>query len=231
MAKVSSPIIEIQGQLGNLVFVNSKIYGGHIRQPRGTHTKAVLNSTFQQNADNAALVTRIAKSLHQVFKVACGAFKQRDLWQVMMRRMFKVTLVTAAELIKSLDGLEMNAGYPLHAIIAEPQIATHIKGKQLIITIQHGLHVHFADKLEADSYCLELTIIWMSKECDRQETSAAAIDWMPVYNSTSAFELTYDKPVWATYYLLLLKVQGGKESKDIERFKAMGMRVVGVGEL
>src|SRR4051812_25091611 len=127
MAKVSSPIIEIKGKLGNLVFVNSKKYGRDIQQPRGTYNKTVLNSTLQQNAGNAAPVTRIAKSLHQVFKTACGAFKQRDLWQIMMRRMFKVTPVTAAELIKCLDGMEMNAGYPLHLIIATPQIATCIK--------------------------------------------------------------------------------------------------------
>src|SRR5207253_629232 len=108
MAKVRSPILEIQGQLGNVVFVNSKIYGTHVRQPRGTHKKATINKMLQQNAGNALLVTGIAKRLHQVFKSAGGAFKQRDLWQVMMSRMFKVTPVTGGELLKSLNGLEMN---------------------------------------------------------------------------------------------------------------------------
>jgi hypothetical protein len=128
MAKVRFPIIEIQGQFGNLVFVNSKIYGWHIRQPRGTHKKVTINHTFQQNADRASLVTGIAKRLHQVFKNACGSFKQRDLWQVMLGRMFKVTHVTAAALLKSLNGLEMNADYPLQALIGDASVATCIKG-------------------------------------------------------------------------------------------------------
>ena len=36
----------------------------------------------------------------------------------------------------------------------------------------------------------------------------------------------YDKPAWAAYYLLLVKVQVGKEVKAIEQFEAMGMKVI-----
>jgi hypothetical protein len=101
----------------------------------------------------------------------------------------------------------------------------------LIVTLPGGLHVDFVDKLEADSYYLEMTVVWMNKECERVEAAVDVTEWVPVRGSATSFELVYEKPVCAAYYLLLVKAQGGKAEKAIEQFEAMGMRVVGVCEL
>ncbi|TKK66636.1 hypothetical protein FC093_16500 [Ilyomonas limi] len=229
MAKIKFNLVELQGKIGNLVFVNSKTYGTHVRLPRGTHTKATINNILKQNAANAATVTQTARCLHQAFKKLCGPFKQKDLWQVMLSRMFKAEVMTIPYLIACLNGLEMNAAYPLQQLTTIPLFTTTFKRRQLMVVLQTAATVQFTDSLHADSYFMELTAIWLNKDGNRQETASQATEWIPLNGDAFSFELLYTPPTWASSYLLLLKMQAGKGGNTIEQFKATGMRVVATG--
>src|SRR5687768_13754564 len=117
MAKQKRSLLGLSGTLAGLTFVQSNAYGEHVRLPRGTIKPAPVNKVLQQNADRATKVTAIARPLHQCFKDMGKDFIQRQLWQVMMNRMFTAKTTSVYELLLSLEGMELNKAYPLEKIM------------------------------------------------------------------------------------------------------------------
>ncbi len=224
MAKIKHPFITLQGTLGGLTFVSSKTYGAHTRMPRGTYKKTVPNAVLQANADKAKAVTEFAKALLPLLKNEYGAFVQKGLWQQMLKRLFRVPVASVPQLIAALEGLEINAAYPMERIVLPPEVAWTITRGALKLKLVFNSHAQPANDLKCDGYYYAVQVVWTDgKQCEGavQETAWARYnDPFPVY------EITFAKPRWATDFLLVLKVTGGRCGNETESFRGMGVSVL-----
>jgi hypothetical protein len=55
-------------------------------------------------------------------------------------------------------------------------------------------------------------------------------EWIQEQDAFPQYELVFEKPAWASHYVLVLKVQAGKEEIPVESFDAMAVQVVGSGK-
>ena len=230
MAKVISAPLQVSGKIGNVVYVNSKTYGYHARMGRGTHKKAAVNETLACNAQKAAFITQFARTLHTLFCDTCRFFKQRDLWQQMLSRLFRASTSSVPHLLESLVHLEMNNAYPLNRFYNPPGITVSIQKQKAVVMLEAQTHPQFAPSLQADAYYYSFTLIWLGKKGKLCEWEVIETEWIPFSQSPEPFTVTFLKPVKAHYYLLLLQIQGGREGKDIESFAAIAAKVVAAGE-
>lgn len=230
MAKVNSSFFTFKGKLGGLVFVNNSIHGAYVRMPRGTYKAATLNDTLQKNADKAKKVTSISQPVYKALSAACGSFRQKNLWQMILKRMYTAASTEESKLVKSLEGLEMNEAYTYSRIVPAQTVETRLERKTLKIVLGQQSHAVFPSSTEADGYCYRLQIVYLGDDCRWLTTTEDTSRWISYEEKRIPYlPFSFVLPQDAVYYLILIEVRGGKGGKAIETRKATGIQIVLAG--
>lgn len=230
MARSRRSFLRLQGTLGGITFVQSVAYGDHVRQPRGTHKEAPLNSVLQKNADATGLVNKTASPVLKALKRRFGGFAQTSLWTRMTGRLFKAPSLRPEDLLYSLRGMEVNERYPLARVLpAVPAIEERCRKSKLEVSVQTLSYCFFDRALRADSYFYEFIVLWLDGSSGRCESEAVETRWIALGDALPEYELFFEKPRWARQYLLLAGVQAGREQRPAESFTAMGAQVLKSG--
>ena len=82
--------------------------------------------------------------------------------------------------------------------------------------------------MKEDCYYYALTVLWIdgSGRCTHRTIET---EWIEREDALPQYELCFERPQWASQYLLLLGVQAGRKQRPVERFSAMGMQIVNSG--
>ena len=230
MAKNKASFLQLQGTIGGLTFVQSKTYGYHSRLPRGTHKAAKLNGVLKQNSAATLKVNGAASPLLQEMKACYGSFAQSSLWQRMVGRMFKAASTAVNDLLFSLKGMELHERHPLSRLMQPPLLEIACPKKELRVDLIMQSHCFFSKTVTQDGYCYELRVVWFDGKASRCESEAVETEWIQEQDAFPQYELVFEKPAWASHYVLVLKVQAGKEEIPVESFDAMAVQVVGSGK-
>ena len=232
MAKLKRSLLGLSGTLGDLTFVQSNAYGEHARRPRGSIKPAPINKVLQQNADRAAKVTALGRQLHQCFKEMGKRFIQRQLWQVMMKRMFTAKTTSVYELLVSLEGMELNKAYPLEKILGIlPPVKITSKNNRVNVQLAPLPKPHFPDNIANDGYRYELFVTWIDGKGKRLEGDVVNSKWINPEADAEKLSFNLTKEKWVKYIMVVLKICVGLKGNPDTRFGGMGMRVVKVGEI
>ena len=225
MAK-SRSIIRLRGTLGGVTFVDSAAYGTHTRLPRGTHKPANVNASLQANADRAKAVTAFGKGLLPLLKAEGETFYRKDLWQLLLKRLFGSLSADAGSLVEMLPGLELHDAYPLERLVTLDVEATAAQGK-----LTGRLLLRPLSHKGVKAVRFSLVVLWT--DGTRWEDAPALQEWVAVNSRAAEAALPFAEaaPRWASHYALLLKAEGGDGTRVSGSFAEMGMQVVGSGKV
>jgi hypothetical protein len=226
----SRGFIRLEGTIGGLAFVNSKRYKNHVRAARGTYKEAKVNAVLQANSDRAKKVTIVASPVLKELKAIERGFASGDLWSRMMGAMLKAKSTSVAELLGSIQGIELNNGYSFAKLFpALPTLAFSFKKRTLLLEMELLSHARFSKDIKAACYLCEMRVLFLDENgnCagDMIET-----DWISFDEALGAYEMEFERPKGAKHFLVVAGVKGGREGKEIERFGARGYRISGWGK-
>ncbi|MBE7173983.1 MAG: hypothetical protein INR73_25645 [Williamsia sp.] len=178
MEKVKSNLFDLSGKFGKLVFVNNKVHGVSLRLPRGSGKPAVLNDVLQRNADKAKPVTHLAKITYRALSESCGSFRHRDLWQMMLKRMYPIYPAEPLPLLKSLAGLEMHSRYAFSRLQPGLRTEVAIDMDVLQLTLHPQGHPYFQAELLADCYQYHVHLYWLTATREAITTVIQTSGWI-----------------------------------------------------
>ena len=230
MAKNRSPLLHLQGTLGGLTFVRSAAYGPHTRLARGSNKMARINNVLQGNADRSGTVTRVAKPLLRVWKEMEKGFAQRDLWQQMMKRMLKAKSASLHTLLESLVKMEINGAYPLDRLLPQvPVVEMEWEKDKAFVGFDMKQPALSDRKTGVDCWRYSVYVVWLDSISSACAYNVTNTEWLGENDTIRRQEVVFHVPEWATHWLMVLKVQGGRGGKEVESFGVMGMQVVKAG--
>jgi hypothetical protein len=147
----------------------------------------------------------------------------------MMGRMFGATSTSLEDLLFSLQGLEIHEAYPVSRLLQPIPLTNAICTKnKLRVELSTGSHCYFPKDVKEDCYYYALTVLWIdgSGRCTHRTIET---EWIGKKDALPQYELCFERPQWASEYLLLPGVQAGREQRPVERFSAMGVQIVNSG--
>jgi hypothetical protein len=226
----SKGLIKLEGTLGGLTFVNSKRYRDHVRTARGTHKEAKVNTVLQANSDNAKEVTFVASPVLKELKAIERGFASGDLWSRMMGAMLKTRSTAVADLLACIQGMELNDGYSFAKVFPSlPVLTFSFQKNVLLLEMQLLSHARFSKDTRADCYFCEMRVLFLDGNGNCVE-AVIETDWISFDEALGTYEMEFEKPRGAKYFLVVAGVKGGRDEKLIERFAARGYRISGCGK-
>ena len=230
MARSKHSLIKLSGTIGGLTFVNSKRYRPHTRTPRGTHTAAPVNEVLETNSKKTKQYSPITSRLHHCFGIIGRGFKQSDLWQVIMSGVLKGGCRDLTEFVQRFKGLDLNSKYRFDEIVTPPGVAVSSDRKpDMRIVLENCVTAHFPKNKTINSYYYEVFIVWMDKGGKRFEWDSSETEWLFTRHEAYDFEFAFAKPLWAKYYLVVLKLIGGEDQVASGNLSSMRMQVCDTG--
>lgn len=229
MARKRRSFLALQAALAGLTYVDSKTYPPHNRSPRGSHKDATCNKVLQENSQKTPVISGLASPLLLQLKAIAGSFAHKQLWQQLTGRMFKASCADIEDLLKSLEGQELNAAYSFTKVSASPLFRIKKQKHRLKLTFTPQGRVHFPAKVLMSSYQYQLHMIWIDGAGKQMETQTIVTEWIDSRDLPGEWEMTFERPSRTGYYLLLVGVQAGRAAIPVERFAAQGIRVLTSG--
>lgn len=229
MAKNHALFFDPSGTIGGITFVRTR-NGSHMRSPRGTFKKAECNNTLKAVNARNHIVNSAAKVVHDCIKAYERNFKQSNLWQVMVGRVRQSQRDDLLSLLKPLEGLEVNKDYALERIAPDTKVDVQTGNGVLTISLNALYNPWFDLPHDPRYYYYELHVLFINAKKTAIKTETINTGWIDMQQPRFVFEMAFEMPVMAAYYVVLLKVQGGDIKKAIEDHRSMGVKVVSVGK-
>jgi len=226
MAKQKRSLFEVSGTLGSITFVQTR-KGTVVRRARGTVKDAECNDSLKEQGQLNYLVNPPARLVNNFVKSYALTFKKSDLWQDMQSRMRKSGGDNFASVLHCLEGLEVNPKYPLDRIMPDAQV--RVEHAQGIMTMELHYTSFFFNAVPADCYCYEMVVLFANDECKLIDTVQINSGWLVFKDARQSNATSFEMPSGAAYYVVLLKVEGGRKGIAIEEKPAMGIRVMKAG--
>jgi len=111
MAKVRS-ILKLSGTLAEMTFVDSKAYGPHARNKRGTFTPITLADGMKKSAELQTQVNQIAKIVFDEVNAFVPGFKDGKFWSRLLSVFRQQQKLGNGFSYHGLDLMEMRIDYP-----------------------------------------------------------------------------------------------------------------------
>jgi hypothetical protein len=229
MAKFRSFLVEPSGTIGDVTFVRTR-NGNYMRAARGSKTKAVCNSALQNQVSRNDIVNGAAKLVHNFIKAYTPHFKQSNLWQSILKRIRRAEQDNLLSLLRAVEGLEVHERHPLEQMIPDAAINVQLSDDILTIGLQTPFKPWFNLPDEPNCYYYEMHILFINASKVAIKTETIDSGWVTPKAHQRAFEMAFEVPSSARYYVVLLKLQGGFGKVAVEDFRSMGVRVMKVGE-
>jgi hypothetical protein len=136
-----------------------------------------------------------------------------------------------ADLLGSLEGLELNKNYPLQRLVSVLTVGMEVKEKELLVVLGPMRPPSFQKKVRADSYYYEVFVLWMDQEGNVCGVSREGTEWVQIKEVVQGYEFRFKQPETTKYFMICLSIEAGKENKKIGMLGGKGMRVMKVGRL
>ena len=223
MAKKKAGKIKLKKEAAP-VTVRSYAYGEHTRAARGSIKPVTLNEAFIAKGKQLPVINALASEVHSLLKQHAGKFKESMFWQKMLSRMHGATDTTPAALLKSLTGLELNSRYPLQRLGAPAFIITMLLKNQLTIELQNRHTLHFNNKVTAYRY--DVIVLFFNSKCKTTGDVVLNSKWFTVDEAAGVTTFDVALPKSSKFYLLCLRLHGGKDDEPLNELGSQGMQVV-----
>lgn len=229
MAKNKSTFFDVSGCIEGFTFVRTR-KGKYVRRARGTYKEAACNDKLKSVYKRNGVVNHAAKLLHDAVKTYAPDFKQSNLWQVILKRVRTGKADDLLSLLAPLKGLEIHTRHTLKKLSdAECEVA--VDNNVMTYSVRAKCDPDFKDSLRADSYYYELCTLFIDAAGKSLDMETVNSGWLDVAHPKALFEISFEAPAEARYYVVVLKMQGGSGGEDIIDIRATGMRVDAVGRL
>ncbi len=230
MAKLNKGLINISGTLGGITLVQTRT-GPVARARRGTHKPATCNEKLQRENKRNNIVNTPAKRVNDVLLAYAKDFKKSNLWSDLLSKVRQCSSDVFIDLLRTMEGTEANPRYPFSKILpcASAEVNVH-KGVITLAMHLRGAPV-FAMTQKPVQYCIEWHVLFIDDERAALPEETINSGWMDIAQPLQKFETSFEIPVMAKYYVVFAKVQGGKGEQFMEDRRAMGVRVMKVGEV
>ncbi len=219
----------MQGKIGGLVFVNSKAYDAHVRMPRGSKKKATVNSTLTGNTKKLKGGNRPEKQVYALVKMFAGNFKESQLWQKIMSLVLRGTSNKLIDLLTSMEGLELNAAYPLERFGLLPKLNIQSDKQKLVVHLESDA-VPFIQK-KNDCYQYVLTFLFLPYNITETGYITASTGWLESEAPPGKQVFRFVKPPKARCYLLCLGLEWGEKHVATNTLATKGMQFITAGTL
>lgn len=226
MAKTNNLVTKgLQGTLENLTFVNSKAYGDHVRNRRGTFKPAVLNETMEESKKRLLQVNETASL---IFKSICE-HKDGTLWPRLLSKLRRQLKETNHNDVHCLLNMECHAKHTLDKMLpshwnVEVEI---IKSKMNIALTLPGLPVY--SKRYLKEFQISMHVIFPDLEKLKLKKVIAYSDILQKTSCPKEFSFEIPVPAKSTTFAVFLKVTECKNGIALNYPQSTGMRCVAVG--
>lgn len=226
MPKDISKITKISGKVGDVVHVNSKEYGPHVRMaPTPGLKKNQKELKFQQERNG--LLNGYAGELCRIIDAAYPMFKWPNLYHRILKRFKNEKENNRFLLLKTLQEMELNDDYKTGHKLERDILVTALKNN-ISITIGVMLHPK-PGAYRSNSYFFELFLITWNKTKDPPVTHKQRTEWIYPKEGKPEFVFKFPRPAGTKHWLLLLRRRQGVNGKEIEAFVAEGIQVIDAG--
>jgi hypothetical protein len=208
--------------------VKSRAYGTHTRAARGTIKPAKLNKVLSANSKRIALINPIASEVHTMLKTAAGFFKESMFWQKMLSRIHGANATTAAALLESIVGMDLQSRYPLQRFGKPPFVKCTAK-KTLSIELSSMNKMHLTKG--CDEYCFDTVVCFFTVKGKGVEQQVQRSKWFKQDEVPGNIAFDFALPKRSGLYLVCLRLHGGMNGVAVDFIATQGMMVVGAGRL
>jgi len=222
-------ILRVKGNVGELVFVNfgQTIY---VRRKRGTLKPATVNKKFQQNVDRNEEVMHTAKPIHTIFTEYAGGKSTGRFWTNMLSRIRKCSNDDLETHLESLEDLEIFQNYQLSKRVLLKDFKLNIYKDHFKVDLEFKGHASFKNE-ENNCYYYELIAILWGKDKEITEYKSIPTPWFYKRNRKPRINVKFERTKWDKYYLLALKLQGGKQGEVSIMMPDKAIAIIGGGLL
>ena len=212
-----------------LITVKSRAYGEHTRAARGSIKPVTLNYAFITKGKQLSVINALASEVHSRLKQHAGKFKESMFWQKMLKRMHSAANTTTAALLTSLTGLDFNSRYPLQRFGTPAFITTKPLKNELSIALQNMHTLHFNNKVVAYRY--ELIVLFFDAKGKTTGEIVLNSKWFTIHEAAGVIMFDIILPKSSKFYLVCLRLHGGKDDEPLNELSSQGMQIVKVGSV
>lgn len=225
MAKQKS-FIKIEGTFGGMTVVNSKSYGEHLRNPRGTFKKAKINEALQESA-KAIIVSNVrAKVIKDVLDPFRANFYDGKMWSRLVSHFKTGKLKKEVPDFLSLVDFEIHCENPLDRISnIKIELLPDCDGG----TIKLNLHINIYKKFRSrhiDGCLLSVIGIYPDVDNEGAEATEVKLPLLPIGVDLHE-QLPLSVPKGARTVLICVKAEGCENGKPSSVLKTKGMKIIG----
>lgn len=222
-------ILRLKGTIGELNFVNIG-QTIRVRRKRGTVKPATINNKFRQNVDRNDRVMKTGKPIFRIIKEYAESKRLGRFWPNMLGRLRTCSDDNLETQLQSLKDLEINIKHQLSERVIVEGYTLHNDQDHFMVELKLKSHAIFEDE-DVDCYYYELiTILWDKDEGITQYTSIPT-HWIYHTDDEPKGIIKFERTNWEKYYLLILRLQGGKEGKVSDFVPDRAMAILGGGIL
>jgi len=210
MAKANNPQ-GLQGTVKGLTFVQSKRYGDHVRNPRGTFKPAVLNEAMEQSKNHLLLVNETASLL---FSGIRDEHRDGTLWTRLLSALRHQLKEKNHLDVSALLNLECHAVHTLNNIMRRKWDLeiTGIVKRRLHITLELSGAPRFKTK-HMHAFQVSLYVIYPDLARNQLKKEIVYSDALSVTAYPNELPFVIPIPPRATAYAVFLKITGCKPSQ------------------
>ena len=231
MAKVNS-LITLNGTYGGITFVKSAKYGDHIRAPRGTHKKAVLNPAWKRQSKRTLRANGPAQIFQNAIRPYHKDFYDGSMWSRFLSHVLQHLGDEQSFDFSTLKPFEIHKGYPLHRFF-NLQTNTRVAADRSVLDVEVSYDTHpiFDKSLSIDGYQLQIIGIFPDQKKKSAHTGMVSSVIIRLQGNTEPLKMQIPLPPKAKTFLVCVRIDGCAKGKPYGALAAKGMKMVEAGKI
>jgi hypothetical protein len=169
------------------------------------------------------------QQVYALVKMFAGNFKEGRLWQKIMSLVLRATSNKSIDLLTAMEGLELNAAYPLERFGLLPKLNIQSDKQKLVVHLESD-DAPFIRK-KNDCYQYVLTCLFLPYHTTETGYITASTGWIESKAPPGKQVFQFVKPPKARYYLLCLGLEWGENHIAINSLETKGMQFIEAGTL
>jgi len=224
MAK-SNSVLNLQGTIKGLTFVNSRAYEPHVRKARST---AEVNSVFKENSRQMTDANKPARLVKNAIDVYRQDFKGGQLWQRLVSHFKKEVKAEMPFQVAALKGMEVNENFPLSRLFVWTTVGIESTEEMLHLDIDYSSHPNFKRKY-IDGYRFSAIAIFPDFQDDSAESVLEESEIIEFDTACKRLRFSFSVNRNVRQYLVCLKLEGCEGGVVCLGNVVKGMQIVAAG--
>jgi hypothetical protein len=226
MAKLKRGFVQMSGQYGDAVYVNSRKYGYHIRKAPAAGLKKDEPALALQYG-RTRFLNALASEVNKLMTAYFQPFKSASFYHSLQKCFRREPLNNRFLLLRHLKGLDLNPAYPLGKL-GSCSLTTKLAKRQLRVQLQVNQHPA-KGRYQTDCYYYELALFCWGKSGGVAQADWQLSNWISLNEGRPGFEFHFTIPPGTLHWMLCLRQQLGINKKEVAYFAAQGVQIVEVG--